>query len=230
MQRALVLRQQPYRETSLLLELFTEQHGRVGAVARGGRGKNSSRRALLQSFRPLQVSWSGGGDLVTLSAAESDGPMVKLTGQALYCGWYLNELLMRLLPRRDAHEALYQAYLDSLEGLRAGRLQPSLRLFEKQLLDEAGYGLVLDVPDAEALYAYDFEQGPVAVSGASDDAIRGASLIALARGDLSDPQSLRDSKRLLRTALRRVIGRDELESVKALRALAQVSKAGSSKP
>lgn len=216
-----ILRHQPYRDTSLLLEVLTPQHGRIGLVARGARGKNSARRALLQSFRPLLMSWTGSGDLATLGNCEADGPMQVLGGKALYCGWYVNELLLRLLARRDAYPELFPIYVATLHRLAAGELEPALRVFEKRLLEETGYGLVLEGVHPTSLYGYDFDSGPVEVGPDKPEAMRGDSLLALARERFDSEQQLKDAKRLLRQALRRQLGGRELESVKALKALQQ---------
>lgn len=219
LQPAWILKHQPYRDTSLLLEVFTPQHGRMGLIGRGARGKNSARRALLQPFRPLLVSWNASGDLGTLGACEPDGGPLRLTGKALYCGWYVNELLMKLLPRRDAHPALYPVYAATLHRLAAEEIEPALRVFEKRLLEEIGYGLHLEVANPAALYGYDFDRGPLEVGGDKPEAMRGDSLQALDQERFDTVEQLRDAKRLLRRALARVLGGRELESVKALKAL-----------
>lgn len=224
LQPAWILRHQPYRDSSLLLEVLSPQHGRMGLVARGVRGKNSARRALLQSFRPLLMSWTGSGDLATLGSCEADGAMQVLSGKALYCGWYVNELCLRLLARRDPHPDLYPIYVATLHRLAAGELEPALRVFEKRLLEETGYGLVLEVGDPASLYGYDFDRGPVEVGPDKPEAMRGDSLQALAQERFSTERQLKDAKRLLRLALRRQLGGRELESVKALKALQQAGQ------
>src|SRR5512139_4219305 len=100
---AFVLHAYPYRETSLIVEAFTEAHGRIALVARGAKRPRSELRGLLQGFQPLLLSWSGAGELKTLARAEWRGGMSRLGGSALVCGFYLNELLIKLLPREDPH-------------------------------------------------------------------------------------------------------------------------------
>lgn len=224
LQPAYILHQRAYRDTSLLLEVFTREHGRLGLVARGARAPRSRIRGLLQSFQPLLLSWTGRGELGTLAGAESDiGPGAaapRLPGTALYSGFYLNELLMRLLQRNDPHPELFTAYAEALNGLQYAAQRP-LRLFEKQLLESLGYGLLLDqeagsgVPvEAEADYVYALESGPLRSQGTASIGLKmsGRSLLSLAAEDLSDAQSLADCKRLLRAALGLYLGDRELKT------------------
>ena len=139
--RAWVLHRRPYRNTSLIVDLVTRESGRLAGVARSGQ-----RQPLWQSFRPLRISASGRGDLLSLGAVESDGVTVPLQGEALYCGLYLNELLARLMPRHDPHPSLFDGYEAALSLLADASLPADvvLRHFEFRLLDELGYGLTLD--------------------------------------------------------------------------------------
>ncbi len=216
---AYVLHQRPYRDTSLLLEVFSPNHGRLGLVARGIRGKGGQRRALLQSFVPLTLSWSGRGELATLTDVEAAGAAHALAGQVLLSGFYLNELVLHLLQRHDPHPELFEYYrytLEQLSGIReshhgARRLQVSLRLFEKQLLQEIGYGLVLEYEvergeaiEPEGVYRFVLGQGPVAAQAGAEPApplFKGSSLLALAAQHLDEAQALKDAKRLTRLVL-----------------------------
>ena len=219
---AFLLHQRPWRESSALLEVFTETHGRIGLVARGVRSARSRQRGDLQPFRALRVSWQARGDLGTLTAVEADGGAPHLQGKALYSAFYLNELLMRLLARHDPHPVLFDYYRHSLRRLAAGdALEGVLRQFEMRLLEESGYGLQLEAEAttgealrADTLYDYHLESGPVAFGGDSDTGFvfRGASLIAMAHGDLSDAAVLADAKRLLRAALGLYLGDKPLKS------------------
>src|SRR5690348_7406727 len=119
MQPAFILHTRAYRDSSLLLDLFTLDHGRVSAVARGARGPRSRYKGLLQPFVPLLVSWYWKSELLSLSAAEADGVILNLTGDTLLCGFYLNELLMRLLHRHDAHSQLFSSYQQALQCLQS---------------------------------------------------------------------------------------------------------------
>ncbi len=211
---AYLLHRRPYRETSLLLEALTREQGRVGLVARGGRGPHSRRRALLQPFQPLLLSWSGRGELGTLRTAEPAGPSFALTGDALFAGFYANELLLRCLQRQDPSPEIFDDYPRLLAGLAEGRIEASLRGFEKRLLEALGYGLLLthDVSgaplDPDGHYRYELEQGPVSVTAdaAGNLVFRGASLLALAGEHLPDAEALADAKRLLRACLALYLG------------------------
>ena len=216
LQAAYILHQRDYRDTSLLLEAFSREHGRIGLVARGARAPRSRIRGLLQAFQPLLLSWSGRGELGTLTGVEAaaGGATPRLAGTALYAGFYLNELLMRLLQRHDAHPELFDAYAETLPGLQTEPQRP-LRLFEKHLLETLGYGLLLDHEaasgepvDAAANYVYALEAGPMRCTETTVGQLRlsGRSLLSLAAEDLSDAQSLADSKRLLRAALELYLG------------------------
>ena len=221
-----ILHHYPYRDTSLLLEVFTKDHGRLGLVARGARGPANRQRPSLQSFRPLLVSWSSRGELGTLTGCESNGPVITLEGTALFSGFYLNELLMRLLLRQDPHAGLFHCYEQTLKGLGVEGGQRSLRLFEKKLLEELGYGLQLehDVQGhqplvADGAYEFRLEHGPVAVPRSHSGALcfSGKSLISLQRGELSDAESLRDAKRLMRAALNLYLGERPLKTREVMR-------------
>lgn len=238
LQSAYILHQRPYRDTSLLLEVFSPHHGRFGMVARGVRGKRSRRRALLQPFVPLSLSWSGRGELVTLTDAEAEGAAPMFAGEVLMSAYYLNELLLYLLHRHDPHPELFTHYRYTLgrlsqlgqgQGSDAGQsLQIALRLFEKQLLQEIGYGLVLDheVEQGEAIdpaasYRFVLGQGPVAQAptGPAPNVFQGSSLLAFAAHELDDVQTLRDAKRLTRLVLDHYLGGRPLHSRQLLQEL-----------
>jgi DNA repair protein RecO (recombination protein O) len=221
---AYVLHRRPYRESSALVEAFGAEHGRIGLVARGARRPSSRLRSVLQPFRPLLLSWSGRGELGTLTAAEPERSVPPLPAPALASGFYVNELLLRLLPRHDAHAALFESYREALEGLTtAAAPEPVLRIFEKRLLDAIGYGLVLGHEadtggpiEPDTLYRYHAEQGPVAPARTATErtgvAVHGLTLIALAREELDDPRTLREAKRLMRTVLAAYLGPRPLAS------------------
>ncbi len=225
-QCAFVLHQRNYSETSLLLEVYTRRHGRLGLIAKGARRPASKVRGVLKPFQPLLLGFSVRGELMVLTGAETDGSDIELVGTALYCGFYLNELLMRLLHRHDPHEALYDRYRAALEGLRGSASHEAvLRIFEKHLLSELGYGLMLEregggqIPiSADATYDYIPERGPVRVEhpelaprlqGAR---VRGASLLALAAERLDDNSIRREVKALMRAALAPHLGDKPLHS------------------
>jgi DNA repair protein RecO len=235
LQSSYVLHSRPYRETSLLVDAFTFDYGQIGLVARGARARRSRLRGLLQPFRPLLLSWSGRGELFTLVGAEANGRAPRLAGATLMSGFYLNELLKRLTARHDPLSALFQVYHKTLLALEIpSEHERALRIFEKCLLEELGYGLLLEregagVPpteegnpvEANCEYAYEFERGPVPMAHGRADAvrIRGKSLLSLARHELRDAKSLQDAKRLMRAALARYLGDKPLKSREVLRKL-----------
>src|SRR3990167_6692688 len=143
LQPAYVLHRRLYRETSLLVELFTPAYGRLTAIAKGVRKARSGQQALLQPFTPLLVSWVGQQELVLLSQVEANGEFKYLQGQCLFAGFYLNELLMYLLQKWDAHAQLYTIYEQTIQALRTRAFEQGiLRSFEKRLLEILGYGLL----------------------------------------------------------------------------------------
>ena len=224
LEMAYVLSRRPYRETSALLEVFSETLGRVGLVARGVQSPRSKLRGLLDAFKPLLLSWNERGELGTLTGAEPAPQAVKpLSGEAVFCGWYINELLLRLTTRHDPHPRLFTAYAQTLTALAGGGGERALRLFEKHLLMELGYGLLLPPElDPQLTYRYDWDQGP----RIAEQGYRGESLVALADETLHTPQQLRDAKHLLREALARHGAGGELETPKLLRAVRAATGVG----
>ncbi|MBA3997903.1 MAG: DNA repair protein RecO [Candidatus Accumulibacter sp.] len=221
-QPAFVLHAYPYSETSLIVEAFSRDFGRVALLARGARRPRSALRGLLLAFQPLELAWAGKGEVQTLMKAEWQGGQPLLGGKALFCGYYLNELLMHLLPREDAHERLFATYADTLRRFADGVRESDLRRFERALLQELGYGLTLEhdadgAPlDAAAHYAYEIERGPVRLqrSGNSALSVSGKTLIDLARDDFSDPRSLAEAKQLMRALITHYTGGKGLETRK----------------
>lgn len=213
-----VLHTRPWRETSLIVEAFTREFGRVGLVARGVRRARSQYRGLLLPFRGLLLSWSGRGELPAITAVDAEAPIRFLRGRALFSGFYINELLMKLVPRNDPHPELFEDYGQALEGLAgSGQLDAVLRAFEKHLLDALGYGPTLDrtadtgAPvSADKRYRYLPEQGPVEEEGPArgpdgEDAplVSGRTLLALGAGRMSDASKLEraEARRLMRAIL-----------------------------
>ncbi|HZQ75468.1 MAG TPA: DNA repair protein RecO [Burkholderiales bacterium] len=208
-----VLHTYPYKETSLIVELLTRRFGRVALLARGARRPRSAMRGVLLAFHPLRLSWSLSAELGNLIGAEWGGALRPLAGRGLMCGFYLNELALRLLPRDDPHEALFDAYAEALARLSAGEAPPPvLRGFEKRLLAELGYAPLLDRDaatrpiDPGGSYVYEPERGPVPVNGARGDrrgdsvVVSGQTLIDLAHDDYERPET-REEARLLMRAL-----------------------------
>ena len=210
LQPAFILHRRPYRDTSLLLEAFSRECGRLGLVARGAVAPRSRLKGLLQPFTPLLLSWSGAGELVTLTAAEEAGPPVPLPPGQVPSGLYVNELLVRLLLRHDPHPELFTAYGTVLAELAtAPTVESALRRFEKRLLEELGYGLTLDreassgaLIVAEENYCYVLNRGPLVASQTQDGIpISGWGLLALRDESFTDPAVLKEVKRLTRAAL-----------------------------
>ncbi len=221
-QPAFVLHTYPFRETSLIVEVFSRDHGRVALLARGARRPRSALRGLLLAFQPLELAWAGKGEVQTLMKAEWQGGQPLLTGRALFCGYYLNELLMHLLPREDAHERLFSVYAETLRRFSDALQESDLRCFERALLKELGYGLTLEHDakgepvDVAGYYAYEIEHGPVRLArlGSSALSVSGKTLIDLANEDFSDPRSLAESKQLMRALIAHYTGGKGLETRK----------------
>ncbi|MDX1604937.1 MAG: DNA repair protein RecO [Candidatus Competibacterales bacterium] len=235
---AYLLHRRPYRESSWLLEAFSRDHGRVGLIARGVGRPGSPRRGLLQPFLPLLLSWSGRGELATLTAIESESRPRALSPARLLSGLYLNELLLRLLVRQDPHPGLFEAYRQALAGLAdAADEEAVLRRFELRLLAELGYALTLthELRSGRPLrpqqhYRYHPETGATPVTGAGEGIIiSGHSLLALSRDELHEPSVRRDAKRLLRGALNLRLERP-LHSRRLLAALRRRFTAESEEP
>jgi len=221
----------PYKETSLIVEAFTRHFGRVALLARGARRPRSAMRGVLLSFQMLRFSWSASAELGTLRSAEWSGSLRPLRGRGLMCGFYLNELLLRLLPREDAHEALFDVYGEALSGLSAGgNIAATLRRFEKRMLAELGYAPLLDRDtasrpiDPERQYVYELERGPVAGNGtrSGELVVSGRTLLDVAADDYGRDET-RDEARLLMRALiaQRLQGR-ELHTRVVLQDLAEL--------
>jgi DNA repair protein RecO (recombination protein O) len=202
-----VLHTYPYKETSLIVEAFTRRFGRVALLARGARRPRSAMRGVLLSFQPLRLAWSGSAELANLVGAEWGGALQPLSGRGLMCGFYLNELLLRLLAREDPHEALFDAYAEALSRLCASDSFPAvLRSFEKRLLAELGYAPLLDreamsgAPiDPGGRYRYEPDRGPVRANG-GDLVVSGRTLLDLAADDYTRAET-RDEARYLMRAL-----------------------------
>ncbi len=228
-ERGFVLHRYPYGETSLLVEAFTYAFGRVGLVARGVRRAGKAfAGAHLRPFQPLLLSWSGRGELGTLVRAEAPEGAIELEGNAVWWAFYINELVLRLLHRHEAHADLYVAYDEALRALAAsGCREEVLRIFEKRLLAGLGYGLALrrDARSGEPVepqtdYRYLVDEGPIAGGdGREGLKVKGATLIALAQEAFTDGDQLREAKVLLRGALAVLLGDKPLHTRSLLRSI-----------
>jgi len=233
-----VLHALPFRETSLLVDAFTATHGRVSLAARGARRPASALRGVLLPFQRVRLSWFGKGEVKTLHGAEWLALTPGLSGRALICGFYLNELLVRLLPREDPHPGVFAAYRSALAALPGAEpVDAVLRCFELALLGDLGYGLELGREagggppvEATASYRYLPEHGLVRLEaaaargeralgeGADPSAagagavVAGATLLAMQAGDYADGVTRREARRLLRVALGHYLGERPLLS------------------
>lgn len=214
-----VLHTQPFKETSLLVELFSKQYGRIAAVAKGARRPRSAMRGMLQSFQLLDGTWSGKNELKTLHSLDWSAGLTLLNGEALMCGFYINELLLRLLPREDAHENLFQHYEEALQKLaNASDLATTLRQFELNLLQELGYAVPLLQDEntlaiePEKVYRYEAEYGACELKGRNLDMrkngvqLQGKTLLDMAKNDYNDMQTQTQSKQLMRYLLAHYLG------------------------
>jgi DNA repair protein RecO (recombination protein O) len=230
-QPAFVLHSYPYRETSLVIDVFTRDHGRVALIAKGAKRPHSALRGVLQTFQPLALSWSGKGEVRTLTKAEWIGGMLPLAGGALLSGFYANELLVKFCAREDAHDKLFNHYVLTLS--RLAHDEPAvqvLRSFERVLLRETGYALALDRTvsredvRADGLYVFDPERGVCEVDpggevgGARDPrsgrelpsqpwpVVSGQTLIDMERDEYTRAQTIAQSKTLMRFLLNIYLG------------------------
>jgi DNA repair protein RecO (recombination protein O) len=224
-QPAYVLHSRPYRETSLLLECLTREHGRLGVVARGVRGERARlKRAQLEPFQPLALDLLLRGELARMTALESIGTPLRLVGDAGLSGLYLNELIVRLTERQDPFPLVFDAYARTLERMASGEsLGWSLRRFERDLLQSIGYGLQLRfdaesgepvLPDAH--YRYVIEQGAVRCNAGHAHALRGSDLQALEEDRMPDNSGLKSLRDLMREVIRFHLGGGELRAWRVL--------------
>ena len=231
-QQAFVLHAQPYKETSLLVEMFTREHGRVGLVARGARRPRAGIRALLLPFSPLEVGWFGKSDIRTLSDIDWQGGLPQLASTPLVTGFYVNELILKLVARDDPHEGLFDDYRTLIAHLARGSvaIAPVLRRFELQLLAATGYAPTLDRDlagepvRAEAIYG--FVPGEGARPGAERGCeVSGQTLLALDQDTLDQASAavLREARFLNRALLTHALAGTELASRALLNEVAALS-------
>lgn len=231
-QTGFLLHSYPWRETSLIVDVFSREHGRVPMAAKGARRPASALRGVLMAFQPLDVSWSGKGEIKTLTQASWQGGQPLLGGVGLLCGYYLNELLLRLLPREDPHPALFDIYAETLARLSVGQAYaPLLRGFELILLREMGYAPSLDIDAesgaavrAEGEYLVQPERGVLEADGPQGDELLlpGRVLLAMAAGDFSAADTLVHAKGLMRRLIQYHLGGQALESRRILMELQEL--------
>ena len=222
LQPAFILQQRKYRETSLIIDALTRDFGRISLLAKGVRKTKSKTSGMLQPFIPLILSYVGKAELKTLTDVERctcsrqdcgihtiPGDMSQqfgeIKGMALYCGFYINELVACFLHKYDPHPEVFDYYGECLFSLAdSSGMEKALRLFELRLMDCAGYGLQLEYDShgnsIELSKKYDFNvgQGPIAVI---DGQFAGKTLQALSERELTDPQVLSEAKILMRMVI-----------------------------
>ncbi|MES2355456.1 MAG: DNA repair protein RecO [Pseudomonadota bacterium] len=235
---AFVLHTYPYSETSLIVEMLTRQHGRLGMMAKGAKRPRSALRGMLLAFQPLLITWFGKSELRTLGRVEWREALPQLSGTALMCGFYMNELILKLTHRDDPHETLFDFYSETMGLLRAGgkgsneatQYGPILRRFELRLLKELGYAVSLDkdIGSGETVvvdkrYEYLIEQGPVAAPlDANRFQLRGQTLLDMAREDYTAPTTLQEAKQLMRRLVNHYLGGQTLHTRQLLRDLREI--------
>jgi DNA repair protein RecO (recombination protein O) len=234
---AYVLHQYAYRDTSRIVEAFTSEHGRITLFARGANGPKSTLRGILRPFQRLLVSWTGKTEACALVSAEVDGALTTMSKERLMSGFYLNELLLKLTHRSDAHPEIFYSYASCVEALCAGAGEEStLRLFEKRLLHDLGYGLELAQTDEglpvepQRYYRFALESGPQLCVADAPGAVYGQSLNDLDAGTFDNVRSLRDAKRVLRVAIDACLEGRPLKSREVMLALRQQNPARTRAP
>ncbi|GAB7527506.1 DNA repair protein RecO [Paraburkholderia sp. 2C] len=218
-QPAFVLHSYPYRETSLILDVLSRDHGRLALIAKGAKRPHSALRGVLQTFQPLSLAWTGKSEMRTLTGAEWVGGMLPLAGDALLCGFYANELLVKFCAREDPHPQLFHHYVVTLTRLAHDEPPVQvLRSFERVLLRETGYAMSLDRTVARkpvlatGRYVFDPERGVRDVRDASGDlpaqwpVVSGQTLLDMEQDDYHRAQTVAQSKTLMRFLLNTYLG------------------------
>ena len=220
-QRGFVLHRRAYSETSLLVDVFTEDTGRLSLLAKGARARRSAWKSVLQPFTPLLLRWSGRSGLKILTKAEPAAITLPLQQTALYSGFYVNELICRVLEQETAQPQLFQDYLRCLTELAGTPLavEPVLRRFEFQLLQSLGYGVDFlhcagsgQPIDENMTYRYREEQGFMASLIKDNLTFYGRDLLAFEQRRFDDSTVLQAAKRFTRLALKPYMGCKPLKS------------------
>tara|TARA_Y100001934_G_C12262531_1_gene730767 strand:+ start:397 stop:1122 length:726 start_codon:yes stop_codon:yes gene_type:complete len=217
-----ILHQRPFSESSSLIEGFSRNHGRLALMAKGVKKKKSRYRGILLPFQKITISWSGKGEVKTMTNADMESYRETLTGERLFCGYYLNELIMLSLHRGDPHEKLFDFYENTINKLNNKcDIEQTLRIFEKNFLQEIGYGLNLthDVStrtpiNPNVTYLYVWGLGAVPQSSVTDNGIliTGASLLALHEEVFFNELNRRELKHLTRGIIDYQLGGKILKS------------------
>jgi DNA repair protein RecO (recombination protein O) len=221
LQRCFVLHRRPYSESSLILDVFSEEYGRLSIISKGARSKRSNLKGVLQAFTPLLMKWSGKGSMRTLRQAESISLAIPLTGINLYSAMYINELVVRVIEQETPYPALFLDYLTALTELaQTKNPEPALRRFELALLSSMGYGVDFlhcagsgEMVSPEMTYRYRDQKGFMA-SIRHDPlmSFKGNELIAISERRFVTPEQLKAAKRFTRIALKPYLGGKPLKS------------------
>jgi len=224
-QPAYILHHRPFRDSSQILDIITQDHGKVSLVARGSRGSKSRLAGVLRPFLPLRVSWVAKSDLGTLTGAEVAGPPSGMAGDAMLSAFYVNELMLHFLHRFDPQPEIFALYGEVIKALvSANSITASLRSFELEFLSLLGYAVNLqhecgsqDILADERQYQFRMEQGAVPVERSDGPLIfSGAVLKGIAAQRFEDAEVLRAANRLLREVISFHLGGKELKSRKVL--------------
>ena len=230
-QPAFVLHSCPYKETSLIVDVFSRDHGRIALVAKGAKRPHSKLRGVLQTFQPLSLGWSGKSEIRTLTSAEWLGGLLPLEKGALLCGFYLNELLVKFVARDDPHRPLFDHYVEALNRLAHDETAAIvLRRFELALLKETGFAgdIGIDAEQREPvvpdrMYVVDPERGPrLARPADAAPRVSGKTLLDMQRGDYGDAVTQTQSKFLMRFLLAHHLGGAPLNTRQILLDLMQL--------
>lgn len=222
LQPAFILHGRNFRDTSRLLDIFTQDYGRITLVAKGARAPRSKLQGVLEPFSPLIISWSGKGDVQTLTGAESVKSTINLSGKQIMSAYYINELLQHFMTFHDPHSELFFIYKKTLESFLNEEEELVLRRFEKHLLSEIGYGLSLEVESEKGaalvkdeMYYYDIEKGPVSINNSKLDGeliISGQTLLDMSAEKFSSQQNQKEAKQLMRIIINHHLGNRPLKT------------------
>lgn len=232
-QPAFVLHARAWRETSFIVEVLTQDFGRLALVARGMTGaKKHNQRAALQPMQFIRLDYQLKGEMASMQQVETLDVAPRLQGDNLLATFYIHELLLKLLPRQDAAHEVFELYRETRSRLAANEdLAWTLRRFERDLLQAIGVGFAFDLThdsqplDPAARYHLDVEHGPVRDNRHSAGTVSGAALIALANDKMPINEQLQELRAALRVLIKEQLGNVELKSWGLLSELARVGKA-----
>lgn len=222
LQPAFVVHARPFSETSLLVDLLTRDYGRLSAIARGARSPQSRYRGHLRSFVPLLISWSGRSELVSLNQIETNGSPILLEGNSLLAGLYINELVVHLMHRHDAHPDVFNYYQASILALNQSQnIEPTLRDFEKNLLTGLGFGFswahaadTSNPIESSKWYAFQPDLGfcENLQNHNNQTVFNGAHLLAIAQNNYESQEVLRTAKQIMRMTMQVRLGNKVIKS------------------